>query len=141
LAAQRRSERDLGELRTALHEFAVAVEAGREAVAPDLRFHLGVARATQNPHFAEVMSALGMGIIPRARLDGATPTSPERREFLRRVHAEHEGIYDAIAAGDSEGARAAMRTHLAASRERRRRAQVEAAKTTPKGRRRAATVA
>ena len=43
--------------------------------------------------------------------------------YMRRVNAEHESILDAIASGDSEGARAAMRTHLANSRERRRRAQ------------------
>lgn len=135
LAAQRRSEHELREMRAALDEFGAAVEAGREGVAEDLRFHLAVSRATRNPHFGQVMSALGAGMIPRARLDGAQPTSPERREFLRRVNAEHEGIYDAIAAGDGEGARAAMRLHLAASRERRRRAQLEAERTTAKARR------
>jgi GntR family transcriptional repressor for pyruvate dehydrogenase complex len=125
LAAQRRGDEELRELRAALDEFAAAVESGREAVAADLRFHLGIARATQNPRFAELMGALGVGMIPRARLDDDAPTSPERREFLRRVNAEHENIYDAIAAGDSDAARAAMRTHLSSSRERRRRAQVE----------------
>ena len=49
----------------------------------------------------------------------------ERREYLRRVNGEHESIYDAIASQDGEGARAAMRTHLANSRERRRRSQTE----------------
>ena len=47
--------------------------------------------------------------------------------YLRRVHGEHESIYDAIAAGDADAARAAMRTHLANSRERRRRAAAAAA--------------
>jgi GntR family transcriptional regulator, transcriptional repressor for pyruvate dehydrogenase complex len=37
------------------------------------------------------------------------------------VNAEHESIVDAIAHQDPEAARAAMRTHLANSRERRRR--------------------
>ena len=41
---------------------------------------------------------------------------------LQGDFAEHESILDAIAAGDAEAARAAMRTHLANSRERRRRA-------------------
>jgi DNA-binding FadR family transcriptional regulator len=49
-------------------------------------------------------------------------TSEERRNYLRRVNAEHESIFDAIAAQDVDAARAAMRTHLANSRERRRRA-------------------
>ncbi len=38
------------------------------------------------------------------------------------VQAEHESIYDALAAQDADAARAAMRTHLANSRERRRKA-------------------
>jgi len=44
----------------------------------------------------------------------------ERRSYLRRINAEHESIYDAIAAEDPDAARAAMRTHLVNSRERRR---------------------
>lgn len=125
LAAQRRSDANLREMRAALDEFAAAVQAGRDAVAADFRFHLEIARATQNPHFAELMAALGASMIPRARLDEPVPMSEERREFLRRVHGEHENIFDSIAARDGEGARAAMRTHLANSRERRRRAQVQ----------------
>jgi GntR family transcriptional repressor for pyruvate dehydrogenase complex len=127
LAAQRRSEANLREMRAALDEFAAAVQAGLDAVAADFRFHLEIARATENPHFAELIAALGASMIPRARLDAPVPLTEERREFLRRVHAEHENIYDAIAAHDAEGARAAMRTHLANSRERRRRAQLESA--------------
>jgi len=41
------------------------------------------------------------------------------------VNGEHESIYEAIANQDPDGARAAMRTHLANSRERRRRAQTD----------------
>ena len=44
------------------------------------------------------------------------------RAYLRRVNSEHESIFDAIRNQDSDAARAAMRTHLANSRERRRRA-------------------
>jgi GntR family transcriptional regulator, transcriptional repressor for pyruvate dehydrogenase complex len=127
LAAQRRTEGNLAVMRDALDEFCAAVRAGRDAVAADFRFHLEIARATQNPHFAELIGALGDSMIPRARLDAPVPLSDERREFLRRVHGEHENICDAIVAGDAEAARAAMRTHLANSRERRRRAQVRAA--------------
>jgi GntR family transcriptional regulator, transcriptional repressor for pyruvate dehydrogenase complex len=126
LAAQRRSEADLAEMRDALDEFNAAIQAGRDAVAADFRFHLEIARATRNPHFAELVATLGASMIPRARLDTPVKFTDERREFLRRVNAEHENILDAIAAQDGEAARAAMRTHLANSRERRRRAQVQA---------------
>jgi GntR family transcriptional repressor for pyruvate dehydrogenase complex len=122
LAAQRRNADNLQQMRSALDAVAAAVEQGRDAVGPDFQFHLEIARATQNAHFADLMASLGAMIIPRARLDGAAGMSDEQRLYLRRVNAEHESIYDAIRNQDSEAARAAMRTHLANSRERRRRA-------------------
>lgn len=122
LAAQRRDEGDLAAMREALDAFEAAVSAGRDAVSADFRFHLAIARATQNPHFPGVLAALDTSIIPRARLAMPQQTRAQQRDYLRRVNAEHESILDAIAAQDAEAARAAMRTHLANSRERRRRA-------------------
>lgn len=125
LAAMRRSEANLAAMRTAVEAFAAAVEEGRDAVAADFQFHSEIARATQNEHFAGLMATLGAQIIPRARLEPAGAIDPQRQAYLRRVNAEHESICDAIAAQDAEAARAAMRTHLANSRERRRRAFAE----------------
>lgn len=122
LAAQRRTPANLATMRHALDEFSAAVEAGRDAIAPDFRFHGEIARATQNAHFSSLLDSLGTHIIPRARLDPEAPLDDERRAYLRRVNTEHESIHDAIARQDADGARAAMRTHLANSRERRRRA-------------------
>ena len=122
LAAARRTPENLVALRSALDAFAAAVDAGRTAVGPDFQFHLEIARATQNHHFADIMTTLGGMMIPRARLEsGQTSMSPEQQAYLRRVNSEHESIVDAINRQDVEGARAAMRTHLANSRERRRR--------------------
>ena len=123
LAAQRRTEANLLQMRVALDALNEAMEQGRDAVGADFQFHLEVARATQNAHFADMMSTLGSTIIPRARLNAPAVDAQAQLGYLRRVNAEHESILDAIASGDSEGARAAMRTHLANSRERRRRAQ------------------
>ena len=122
LAAQRRNPANLAVMRAALDEFSQAVEDGRDAIAADVRFHGEVARATQNAHFANLLGSLGARIIPRARLDPAGVLDEEHRSYLRRVNAEHESIHDAIARQDADGARAAMHTHLANSRERRRRA-------------------
>jgi GntR family transcriptional repressor for pyruvate dehydrogenase complex len=127
LAAARRSADNLRAMRSALDAFAAAVEEGRDAVGPDFQFHLEIARATQNAHFAELMGSLGAMIIPRARLETPDPLDAQRLEYLRRVNGEHESIFDAIASQDVEAARAAMRTHLANSRERRRRANAAAA--------------
>ena len=122
LAAQRRSDANLGEMRAALDDFAAAVEAGRDAVAADFRFHLEIARATQNAHFGEPAGHPGRDDHPaRAPRHAGRRSTDERRDYLRRVNAEHESIFDAIAAQDADAARAAMRTHLANSRERRRR--------------------
>ncbi|MDH5539117.1 MAG: FadR family transcriptional regulator [Rhizobacter sp.] len=122
LAAQRRTPANLAAMREALDEFTQTVAAGRDAVGADVRFHGEIARATQNMHFANLLGTLGARIIPRARLDPVGVFDEERRSYLRRVNAEHESIYDAIARADADSARAAMRTHLSNSRERRRRA-------------------
>ncbi len=127
LAAQRRTAANLAVMRTALDAFAAAVEEGRDAVAADFQFHTEIARATQNAHFAGLLATLGAQIIPRARLEAGGALEPAQQSYLRRVNAEHESIYDAITAQDAEAARAAMRTHLANSRERRRRAFAAAA--------------
>ncbi len=127
LAAQRRSQANLVQLRKALDAVIAAVETGQDSVAADFQFHLEIARATQNSHFADLMSTLGSQIIPRARLEPVADMSAERLAYMRRVNAEHESILDAITNQDAESARAAMRTHLSNSRERRRKAQAQAA--------------
>ena len=121
LAAARRTPANLATLRNALDSFIAAIEEGRDAVGPDFQFHLEIARATQNHHFVDLMTTLGGMMIPRARLEPPGPLTPEREAYLRRVNTEHESIVDAISRQDPDAARAAMRTHLANSRERRRR--------------------
>jgi DNA-binding FadR family transcriptional regulator len=118
LAAVRRGHDNLAELQSAMLAFNSAIEEGRDAVAADYQFHQEIARATQNHHFTDLMNSLGAGVIPRARIGGILSSDPERQNYLRRVNQEHESIYNAIADQDVEAARAAMRTHLANSRER-----------------------
>ena len=122
LAAQRCTEQGLQAMRDALTTFSTALEEGRDAVGADFQFHLEIARATGNPHFASMMGALGASIIPRARLASPTLPDADRLAYLRYVNSEHESILSAIANQDSDAARAAMRTHLGNSRERRRKA-------------------
>jgi GntR family transcriptional repressor for pyruvate dehydrogenase complex len=123
LAATRRSAENLQAMREALAAFAKAIAEDADAVASDMQLHLEIARATQNQHFAELMTYLGTMLIPRTRVNSARFAGEGLREYLLRVHAEHESIVDAIAGRDPEAARAAMRTHLSNSRERLRRAQ------------------
>jgi GntR family transcriptional regulator, transcriptional repressor for pyruvate dehydrogenase complex len=118
LAAQRRTPADLEAIRMALDAFKLAVQHTSDAVAADFQFHREVARATGNRHFADLMTYLGTMIIPRTRVN-TMPVTPEGRlDYLQRVNGEHESIYNAIRNQDPEAARAAMRTHLANSRDR-----------------------
>ncbi|MBV9890934.1 MAG: FadR family transcriptional regulator [Rhizobacter sp.] len=122
LAARRRTPSNLARMREALDAFVAATEAKRNAVSADFEFHLEIMRATQNAHFVQLLQTLGTAMIPRARLDPGAATDEARQNYLRRVHAEHESLLDAIVNQDPEAARAAVRTHLANSRERWRRA-------------------
>lgn len=122
LAATRRTDKNLKDIEASLKAIQVAIEAGQDAVAADFQFHLDIARASQNPHYAELMISLGSSIIPRARLEAAPKTgmNEEKLAYLRRVNIEHESILHAIRSQDPDAARAAMRTHLTHSKERRR---------------------
>ena len=124
LAAQRRSQANLDAMQAALQGFRASIERDSDAVPPDFQFHMEIARATGNQHFADLMTYLGSMIIPRTHVN--TPqTAPEGRlAYLQRVNAEHESIFVAIRDQDSDAARAAMRTHLGNSRERLRRSQI-----------------
>jgi DNA-binding FadR family transcriptional regulator len=124
LAAQRRTDEQLAEMRAALDAFEANVVGGSgDAVSPDFRFHLAIAQATGNRYFADIMSHLGATLIPRTRINSSRVAREDLPQYLRRVNREHEEIYQAIARGDAESARAAMRVHLTNSRERLRRAQ------------------
>jgi GntR family transcriptional regulator, transcriptional repressor for pyruvate dehydrogenase complex len=123
LAALRRSEDQLTAIREVLDAFGRAIDEGTGTVDHDFQFHLRIAQATGNRYFAELMGYLGTMVIPRTRLNTAELANLDRKEYLVRVHREHQDIHDAIARRDPEAARAAMRTHLANSRERLRRAR------------------
>lgn len=124
LAAQRRSDDNLASMAAALQAFRESVDADSDAVPPDFQFHMEIARATGNRHFADLMNYLGTMIIPRTRLNTPLKAPEGRLNYLYRVHGEHESIYHAIRNQDPDAARAAMRTHLSNSRERLRNAQV-----------------
>ena len=120
LAATRRSQEHLREMRSALDEFANHLEVVGETVAPDFRFHLAIARATGNRYFGEMMSQLGLAVIPKTRVSSSWLKVEQRAQHLHKVNQEHQDIYAAIERRDPEAARAAMRIHLVNSRERQR---------------------
>jgi GntR family transcriptional repressor for pyruvate dehydrogenase complex len=123
LAAQRRTDEQLAEMRLTLDALESNLTGTGDTVSPDFRFHLLIANATGNRYFADIMSHLGATLIPRARINSSRVAMEDPAQYLRRVNREHEEIYEAIARKDAESARAAMRVHLTNSRERLRRAQ------------------
>ena len=129
LAAVRRSGSQLQAMRSALDRLELEIAGQGDGAGADFAFHLQIAEATGNGYFADIMRHLGNALIPRTRLSTLRP--PVRRsEYLGRVNREHEEIYAAIARGDAESARAAMRIHLTNSRERWRLARQAAEDST-----------
>ncbi|MDO8457080.1 MAG: FadR/GntR family transcriptional regulator [Burkholderiaceae bacterium] len=125
LAAQRRTPENLSAMQQALAAFEDSIAHDSDAVPSDFQFHMEVARATGNRHFADLMTYLGAMIIPRTRVNTPQHAPEGRLSYLRRVHGEHENIFTAIRNQDVESARAAMRLHLSNSRERLRKNQPE----------------
>lgn len=123
LAAQRRSTEHLKTMQNLLHDFETAVQNEANTVPSDFAFHLEVAKATGNRHFADLMTYLGTMVIPRTRVNTDNNAPEGRLSYLKRVHGEHETIYNAIQNQDADAARAAMRTHLSNSKDRLRKAQ------------------
>ncbi|MEO6918731.1 MAG: FadR/GntR family transcriptional regulator [Collimonas sp.] len=123
LAAARRNDEQLKQMRLALDAFQKSAHEHGDSVAADVQFHLHIAQATGNRYFVDILSHLGTTIIPRTRINSARLAHDDPATYLDRVHREHEDIYNAIVRQDSETARAAMRTHLSNSRERLRKVQ------------------
>jgi GntR family transcriptional repressor for pyruvate dehydrogenase complex len=125
LAALRRTDVQVQQLRDILDEFAAHVQNKTgNAAHSDRAFHLTVAMATGNRYFYNILEQLGNAIIPRTRVDSVALLTDDLSHYLGRIHQEHEDIFNAIARKDPDSARAAMRTHLANSRERLRRSPV-----------------
>jgi DNA-binding FadR family transcriptional regulator len=123
LAALRRSPEQVAGLRAILASLERAAHKGQDSVDLDHKFHLAIAQASGNPYFTSILQYLGANMIPRGRVNLARLALVEPASYMERVAREHEQIVDAIARGDAETARAAMRVHLGNSQERLRRAQ------------------
>ncbi len=125
LAAQRRTDAHLQNMRASLDTLRGAVaagefstEVGEKAAEADISFHRAIAEATGNMHFLRLFNYLGEYMVSRSRLQTFKFGGGPVKEYLERTIMEHERIYQAIEAQDTETARAAMRLHLAGSRDR-----------------------
>lgn len=118
LAALHRSNAQLAQMRAALGRIDRAIERDQPAVEQDFELHRAIAAATGNAYFVRLLDHLGHYIIPRWVVRRRTWPAGDQKPYLRAIQQEHRLIVERIAAGDAEGARAAMRVHLSGSRDR-----------------------
>jgi len=105
LAADRRTEGDLEQLRLALARTADAVDPEAWAQA-DVAFHAAIADATHNLLFPVLLGSMAE-ILMELRL-----TAARLSETPRRAHHFHEELVAAIEDRSSTAARRAMREHM-----------------------------
>ena len=122
LAAANRTDEDLKAIRLALDEVTRNMTAGENSTAADYEFHRSIAHASGNQYFQTALEFLGARAIPRAQVRTHHYQSLTRLKYLEAISREHENIYSAIAEGEPDKARDAMRTHLNGSLERLRQA-------------------
>jgi DNA-binding FadR family transcriptional regulator len=125
LAAERRSTAARRRVEAALAGVDAALARGEPAIDEDLGLHRAIAEATGNALFVDFLRYLGPFSIPRQSVRLAHRDAAEQAAYLARVQDEHRRIVEAIVRRNREGAREAMRAHLANSRERYRRLREE----------------
>lgn len=112
-AAERRSPASLALITEAFDRFNALEDASlQEEAEADFQFHLAIARATNNPHFTELLEALGPEIILDLNLKHRQVRVSNRQAHIRKIAREHGAILSAISMGDVAGARTAVRKHL-----------------------------
>jgi GntR family transcriptional repressor for pyruvate dehydrogenase complex len=118
LAAERAKSAQVNKIAAAYNTIEGAIERGESAVDEDFAFHCSIADATGNSQFRRFLEYLGRFIIPRQSIRKSLPRMADQRAYLARIQTEHSEILNAIRAGASSTARAAMRRHLLNSRRR-----------------------
>ena len=111
LAAVRRSDAQCRAVADALRAIDRSTRAGGNGVAEDLAFHLAIGEATSNAYWTAFVRLFA---APMRSAIGVTRANERRRDdFAAAVAREHRSIYDAIRRCDADGAREAVRRHIA----------------------------
>ncbi|MES2337954.1 MAG: FadR/GntR family transcriptional regulator [Pseudomonadota bacterium] len=117
LAAQRRTEDDLAQMRRSLAAMDSSYDVDG-SVAADAAFHAAIARATGNDYYVRFTDFLGVRMIPSRRLYLQDSSPETHQRYAQTINRDHEAIYAAIEAGDPSRARRAARRHMTKSIER-----------------------
>jgi GntR family transcriptional regulator, transcriptional repressor for pyruvate dehydrogenase complex len=108
LAAERRTDRDVGDIAAIMARMDYADDPARRNQL-DASFHIALARSSGNPLIVKLVEDL-RSVLEEHSL--AVARAPYRR---RAASEEHRAIYDAIVDRDPEAAAAAMEAHLEAA--------------------------
>lgn len=111
LAATSASAEDLRHLHQLVDDMTLAADDPERYTVSDANFHLGIARATQNPLFPAILSPL-IDVVVRGIYDSVA-TFPQG---MRGGNKGHRSILTALQSRDSAGAASAMTEHLRYSR-------------------------
>ncbi|MFN3824477.1 MAG: FadR/GntR family transcriptional regulator [Pseudorhodobacter sp.] len=116
-AAQRRTDKDLADMRAAHDRMGALYSAREKGVEADQDLHLAIGRASHNAFFATVLDSLAVQISFGMNLSRSLTlqAAPDRQA---QVMAEHGAIIDAISGQSPDAARAAMQDHIRAARDR-----------------------
>lgn len=112
LAAARRTQRDIGEIRAALRHMRTVSDDAAASAHADSEFHLAIARATQNDYFVRFIQFLGVRLVPPRTLYLRDQSKKAHEAYADKVQDEHEAVLEAIIRMDIDGARAAARLHM-----------------------------
>ena len=107
LAALRRTEEDLEQIKSTLDSYTAKVLAGEDAVQEDLLFHLAIAKASGNSTMNTFMLSITPGIITNFE---KYHVCDENQAFLGIQ--EHTDIYNAIKDQDPKLAKQKMKVHF-----------------------------
>ncbi|HEX9016959.1 MAG TPA: FadR/GntR family transcriptional regulator [Chloroflexota bacterium] len=111
LAAKRRDEADLAEMRRCVNELTKASARSSEWVRADIDFHKAIAKASKNPLFPIVLRSIeDMLLNQRSLTTGLPEALPHAIEYHSRILAE-------IEKGSVSGTRTVMEEHLHQSEE------------------------
>jgi len=125
MAAQRRDENDLQELRGLLDRMWEARTDRQRFVDADVAFHLRLAEATGNSALRDIQSSIQA--LLRAWISRVIYAS----ESSELTYHEHEPIFEAVERGDASAAGAAMEAHMTSAAARLRTTLEEASAVKP----------
>ena len=110
LAAERRSEDQMGAIRRALEKIDAAVATGSDGVDADIVFHRTITEATGNPHFLALIEFLFNFLRKATQITRGIEAT--RAVLTQQVKDEHRAIVEAIDNQDAKAARVAARLHM-----------------------------